>query len=144
EGNVVDVRYQGRKAAAVYQLGAGQRHGPVSAAVERPEERQRARAAGVPAGQFQPRLQRFGTAIGEEDALGRHAGRDLRQALGQVDLRLVVEVGPRHVDQLARLVLDRPGDLRMAVARRRDGDAGGEIEEEVAVHVLNDGARAAG
>ena len=61
----------------MHQLRAGQRHGPVGAAVERAEEGDDPRAAGVPAGQLQRRLQRLGAAVGEEDALGRRARRQL-------------------------------------------------------------------
>ena len=71
------------------------------------------------------------------------ARRDLGELLRQVDLRRVVEIGPRHVQQLGRLVLDGGDDLRMAVAGRADGDAGGEVEEQVAVDVLDDRPAAA-
>jgi hypothetical protein len=47
------------------------------------------------------------------------------------------------VQQLGRLILDGGDDLRMTVSGRGHGDAGGEVEEEVAVHVLDDGAAAA-
>ena len=41
------------------------------------------------------------------------------------------------MDQLGRLLLDRGHDLRVRVAGRVDRDAGGEVEEEVAVDVLD-------
>jgi len=37
----------------------------------------------------------------------------------QVDLRLIVEIGAAHVDQLRRLILDGGDDLRMGNARSR-------------------------
>src|SRR5205807_6300097 len=54
-------------------------------------------------------------------------------------LGAVVEVGPRHVNELAGLVADRGDDLRVTVPGGADGDAGGEVEEQVAVHVADDG-----
>ena len=45
--------------------------------------------------------------------------------------------------QLLGLVLDRRDDLGMAVPGGGHGDAGGEVEEQVAVHVLDDAAAAA-
>src|SRR5206468_1525368 len=84
------------------------------------------------------RLQRLGPAVGVEHPLGRRPGGQLGQPLGQVDLRLVVEVGAGHVDQPGRLVLDGGDDFRVAVAGGGHGDAGGEVEEQVAVHVVDD------
>ena len=69
--------------------------------------------------------------------------RDLVQLGGQLRVHRQVEVGRAEVDQVARLALDRGGDARMGVAGRRDGDAGGEVEEDVAVDVLDRGATAA-
>ena len=112
--------------------------------MEGAEEGDGPRPSGVPAGQLQARFERLGPAVGEEDALGPGAGRQLRQLLGQVDLRLIVEIGAGHVQQLVGLVLDGGDDLGMAVPRRRDRDAGREIEKEIAVHVLDDRAAAAG
>jgi len=60
----------------------------------------------------------------------------------QRDHALVVEVGAGHVDQLGGLLLDGLDDLRMTVAGGGDGDAGGEVEELVAVHVFDPGAAA--
>ena len=120
-----------------------QRHRPVGAAVERAEERDHAVAPRVPAGELQRAFERLGPAVGEEHLLRRRPGRDLRELLREVDLRAVVEVGAAHVEQLLRLVLDRRDDLGVAVPRRGDGDAGGEVEEQVAVHVLDDAPAAA-
>ena len=144
ERHVMNVRHQRREAAAMDQLRAGQRHGPVGAAVKGAEEGDGPRPPGVPAGQLQGRFERFGPAVGEEDPLRRCARRDLGQPLGQVDLRLVVEIGARHVQQLGRLVLNGGDDLRMTMPRRGDGDAGGEVEKQIAVHVLDDRPAAPG
>jgi hypothetical protein len=94
--------------------------------------------------QLDGRLGRLGARVGEERPdvpLDRH---DPRERLGQPDLRLVVEVGPRHVQELLRLVGDRLDHVGMRVAGRVHRDPGGAIEEAVAVHVLDDGPLAAG
>ena len=67
-----------------------------------------------------------------------------RQLFGQPDLRLVVEVRPRHVDELLRLLGDGLDDLGVADAGRVDGDAGRAVEKAIAVDVLDDRALAAG
>jgi len=46
--------------------------------------------------------------------------------------------------ELRRLILDGGDDPGMAMPRRGDGDAGGEVEKQIRVHVLDDGAGAAG
>ena len=53
-----------------------------------------------------------------------------------------VEVAGAEVDQVARLLPDRADDRGMGVAGRGDRDPGGEVEEEVAVDVLDGHARA--
>ena len=65
-------------------------------------------------------------------------GTSRREFLGEPDLRLVVEVRPRHVDELLRLLGDRLDDIRVRHAGRVDRDAGGAIEEAIAVDVLDD------
>lgn len=137
KGNVMDVRDQGREAAAMNDLRAAERHGPVGASVERSQKGDDVAAAGVPAGQLQSRFQRFRPAIGEEDLLRRRAGSDGRQPFRQGDLRLVVEIGAGHVQKLVGLVLDGGGDVGMTMAGGGDGDAGREVEEQIAVHVLD-------
>jgi hypothetical protein len=111
--------------------------------VEGTEKRHGPAAAGMPPGQLQSCFDRLSAAIGEKHTLGRRAGRDLGEFLGQVDLRAIVEVGPRHVQQFGRLVLDSGDDLRVAMPGGGDGDAGGEVEEAVAIDVFDDGSTAA-
>jgi hypothetical protein len=65
------------------------------------------------------------------------------QPLREIDLRLVVKVGARHVQELAGLVADRLDNVRVTVAGGGHGDAGGEVEEQVPVHVPDDRAAAA-
>ena len=75
-GDVVDVGHQGREAAAMDQLRAGQRHGAIGAAMKAAKEGDGPRPAGVPAGQLQRGFERLGAAVGEEDAVvaGQGAG----------------------------------------------------------------------
>src|SRR5207248_11603628 len=49
----------------------------------------------------------------------------------------------RHMNELARLILDGGDDLGMAVTRRGHGDAGGHVQKAIAVHIFNHGAGAA-
>ena len=86
--------------------------------MERPEESDDAVPPGVPAGELEGGFEGFGPAVGEEDSSWRLGpGAISRQPLGEIDLRLVVEVGAAHVEQLGGLVLDRRDDLGVAVAR---------------------------
>ena len=66
--------------------------------------------------------------------LSRHERSELR---GQVDLGGVVEVGARHVEEPVGLVLYGFHDPWVAVARGAYRDACREVEEEVAVRVLD-------
>ena len=77
-------------------------------------------------------------AVAEIDAgLAARDRRDLGEASADLGVDRQVEVGRREVDQLGCLLLDRRHDLRVRVAGRVDGDAGGEVEEQVAVDVLD-------
>ena len=63
--------------------------------------------------------------------------RDRRQLLRELHLRLVVEVGARHVQELLRLLGDRFHDGRVRVPRGIDRDTGGAVQEQVAVHIFH-------
>ena len=111
------------------------------AAVEAAEEADEVRPPGVIAGQLDGRLDRLGARVGHEADRGFLERGDLVQLLGQVDPYLVIEVG-RDVDELVGLLLDGLHHLGMGVAGGGDGDAGGEVEEAIAVHVQHFGAAA--
>ena len=64
-----------------------------------------------------------------------------RDFLREPDLRLVVEIGARHVNEPARLIGNRLDDGRMRMAGRIHGDTGRAVEEPVAVDVFDDAAR---
>ena len=91
-------------------------------------------------GELDARLDGLGARVAEEAALVAAHRRDLGQLLGEPHLRLVVEVRARHVEEALRLVDDGLHDLRVGVPGGVDGDAGGAVEEAVAVDVLDDRA----
>ena len=107
------------------------------AAVKPAEERDDVLPAGRVARQLEARLDRLGPGIAEERSHAALDRDDRRELLGESHLRLVVEVGPRHVQELLRLIGDRLDDVRVRVAGRVDGNAGRAVEEDVAVDVLH-------
>src|SRR6202021_4058937 len=54
----------------------------------------------------------------------------------------IIEIRAGHVNQLASLLLDSSDNFGMAMAGSNDSDAGGEIEESVAINVFHGGAPA--
>ena len=113
-------------------------------AVERAEKRNQVRSPLVMTRQLDRGLVGFGAGVGEERSHAAVDRDDRRELFGQPDLGLVVEVRPRHVQEALGLIDDGLHDLGMRVTGRVDGDPGGAVEEPVAVHVLDDGALAAG
>ena len=141
---VVHARHERPEAAPLDRLAGGQRQRAQRSAVKRAEERDDPLPLRVIARQLDRRLGRLGAGVGEERADVAVDRRDRGERLGQPDLRLVVEVRPRHVDELLRLIGDRAHDVGMRDAGRVDRDAGGAIEEAVAVDVLDHRPFAAG
>ena len=142
---VIHARHQRAEALPLQRLARRQRQRPHRPAVERAEERDDVVALRVPLRELDAGLDGLGAGVAEERPLvSAGIGRDRRHLLGEAHLRLVVEVGARHVQEALRLVDDRLHDLGMRVPGRVDGDAGGAVEEAVAVHVLDDGALSAG
>ncbi len=93
---------------------------------------------------FIPRLDRLGPGVRQERANGPRHRRDLVQPLGDLGVDRQEEVARGVVDQLRRLFLDRLDHPRVAVSGRCDRDAGVDVEEEVAVDVLDGAAAPAG
>ena len=60
--------------------------------------------------QLDARLDRFGAGVAEERSHAAVDRRDRRELLREPHLRLVVEVGARHVQELLRLLGDRADD----------------------------------
>ena len=137
ERRVVDAGQQRAEAGVVLGLRRGQRYRPVRPAVERAEEGDDVRPLrGVP-GQLDRRLDDLGAGVaqvGPDASLDRGDPAELAADL-RVDRQ--VEVRRGEVDQLRGLLLDRRHDLRVGVARRVDRDARREVEEQVAVDVLD-------
>ena len=66
--------------------------------------------------ELEARLDRLGAGVAEKRSDAALDRRDGRELLRQPHLRLVVEVGPRHVQELLRLIGDRFHDRGMRVA----------------------------
>ena len=106
--------------------------------MKRAEERDQVVPLRVVARQLDRGLDRFGPGVAEERPVRAGHRRNRRQLLAEPHLQLVVEVGAGHVQELARLLDDGRDDLGMRVAGGRHGDAGGAVEKDVAVHVLDE------
>ena len=120
-------------------LARRQRQAAERAAVERPEEGDHVRPAGVVAGELERGLDRLGAGVGEEHPGVGHRG-ERGQALADVGVDREVEVGRAVVQDVVDLGVDRRVDGRVGVAGGGDGDAGVEVEEAVAVDVLDHAA----
>jgi hypothetical protein len=135
--------HQRSEAAALHGLARGERQRAHGAAVEGAQEGDEPVAAGGIARQLHGAFDGFRARIAERNAPLHAARRQRAELLRQIHQGLVIEIGPRHVDQAAGLLADGFHHARMAVAGGHHGDAGVEIQETVAVHVFDDGAFAA-
>ena len=142
-GRVMDHRHQRAEAGALLDLRVRERQGAHGAAVEPALEGDDPGPMRVVAGQLDRALDRLGARVGEEDARLLRERRDAGQALHELQVARLVEVGRGDVDEPLRLLLDRRDHLRVRVAGRAHRDARGEVEESVAVDVGDDEARAA-
>ena len=127
---------------ALHGFARGERKRANGAAVKAAVERDEFVALRVIARELHGGFDGFGAGISEIDALRALARRNGREFFGQFHHALVIEIRAGHVDQLGGLFLDGGDDLRMAMAGGDDGDARGEIEEGVAVHVFDQRAAA--
>ena len=138
-GDVRDARHGRRESRLLRVLAGGQRQRAHRAAVEAAEERDDPLPARDVARELQRALDRFGAGLAEE----AHAGLAERHDRGEPFRErghLLVPVVARDVQELRRRVLHGLDDPRVRVAGRADRDAGGEVEEAVAVHVPGLGA----
>src|SRR5438067_154234 len=101
------------------------------------KESDEAIAPGVIARQLQCRFHGFRAGIAEIDSLGEIAGSDGGKLFSHFGQQRVIEVRARHVDQHLRLALDGAYHFRMTVAGGNDCNTGAEIEESVAVYILD-------
>ena len=142
---VRDVRGSGHergKAAPLYGLGAGEReraHGPPMKSAQVGDA---ARAPAMVACHLERRLDALGARVGEKGPRLLGDGGQGVEPFGQLHLRRIVKVGPGHVEEAARLILDGLDDVRVAVAGRAHGDPSAHVEETVAIYVPHLGASA--
>jgi hypothetical protein len=139
---VVDHREQRSEAGALLHLRVRERQRAHRPAVEGALEGDDPRPMGVVARELDGPFDGFGPGVREEDPRLPAEGRDRGQALHELEVARLVEVGRRDVDEPIGLLLDRGHHLRVSVAGRADGDAGGEVEEAVAVDIGDDDAGA--
>ncbi len=94
-------------------------------------------ASGVVARELEGGLHDLGAGVAEEDAdLARHRG-DPGQLGGSMGVDGQVEVRRAEVEQVGGLLRDDLDHPLVAMAGRVDRDAGREIEEQVAIDVLD-------
>ncbi len=143
-GGVVHARQQRPEALAVLGLAGGQRQRAQRPPVKATAKGDQLSALGVVAGQLDRRLDRLRARVGEERlpavGLRPQAPGQLGQLLAQRAVARIMKVGAADVDQHLGLGGDGGADRRMAVPRRRRGDAGLAIEVHVAVDVLHHAA----
>ena len=135
ERGVMDHRQQRPEAGPLLDLRVGQGQGTHRAAVEAALEGDDPGPMGVVAGELDRALDRLRAGVGQEDACLLLEWRDRRQALHELQVARLEEIGGGDVDQPIRLLLDRLHHRRMRMAGRADGDAGGEVKEDVAVDI---------
>src|SRR4029079_16875326 len=97
---VVNTRQQRTETTPLNDLARSERQRTHRATVKRAQEREDALTLGVIARQLDRSFGRLGARITEECADGTVDRRDGGQLFGQSDLRLVIEIRPRHVDEL--------------------------------------------
>src|SRR5690348_4275498 len=87
--------------------------------------------------EFHRRFDGFRPGVAKVNALGILSRSNLTEPFGELDHIFVIKIGAGHMNQFSCLILNRGDDVRMAMTRRNDGDAGCEVEEAVAVHILD-------
>ena len=106
-GHVGDLRHHRHEPRAVDRLAARERHRAEGPPVKRPPEGDHVLPAGLVPGELEGRLDGLGPRVREEHPVPARHRRQPCQPLGQRDLLLVIEIGPRHVQE-------RPACSRMA------------------------------
>ena len=138
-------RNQRRKPPPLLRLGRRQRQRPHRPPVKRTEEGDHVLPLGMVARQLERALHRLRSRVAVVNAMRPRHGRNLRQPRRQFHHAFVIKIGPRHVDQFARLLLNRSHHVRMAMSGRSHGNARGKIKKLVAIHIgHNDAASALG
>jgi hypothetical protein len=141
---VVHARQHRPEVRPVLRLAGGERDAAHRAAVERLVEADQVLAARAEPCELHGGLDGLGAGVRQEHTGGiATERREGRQPLGHLRVDRQVEVAGRVVHELGRLTLHGLDHARVAVPGGRDGDAGVDVEEDVAVHVLDDGPGAA-
>ena len=140
DGDPVDLGGEGAEAVLVGHVLRGQRHRQVRTAVVAVVEDDDRLAAGVRPGDLDGVLHRLGAGVEQRPLLGVVTGGDACQLLADLDVGLVRRDHHTRVGEGLQLG-GRPPDHRLgAVAHAGHGDSGAEVDEGVAVHVLQDAA----
>ena len=135
--------HQRREAAALPRIRCRQRERAHRASMKRAIKSDQMLPPRVIPGQLNSALNGFGAGVSVIEFVRPAHGSNRRKAFRQVVQLLVVEIGPRHVDQFGGLFLNRRDDRGMTVAGGNHRYAGRKIEEAIAVHVFNDRTSAA-
>ena len=136
-GDMMDSGKEGGEVKPLFGLAGRQAQGAHGPAMEGTEEGDDVGTLGVIANQLDGGLDGLGARIRKKDTPLSFHRHHPRQSLGQVRERLVVKIGRADVEEFLGLPLDRLDHLGMAVSSGVDRDARHEIEEAVAVHVLD-------
>ena len=134
---VVHARDEGPKLRVVLRLRGGERDRSVRPTVEPAEERHDVGPARCVAGELDRGLDHLRPRVAEVGALAPRDRRDVRDPLAELRVDREVEVRGAEVDDGPGLLGDRRNDVRVGVAGGGDRDAGSEVEEQVAVDVLD-------
>ncbi len=129
-----DARHRREKALLLRVLARGERERAHRAPVEAAEEPDEARPPRDVARELERGLDTLRPRLAEEAHRRLVHGRKRRQPLAEAHLALVPVVRA-HVQEALGGVLDRGHHVRVRVAGRGHGDAGGEVQEAVAVDV---------
>ena len=96
--------------------------------------------AGVLAGNLYRVLNCLSTRVAQHGALGVVAGGVLGKELSNLDVTLVGGHGEADVGEVCSCFRDSSNNCIVGVANGGDANAGCEVDELVAVNILNDGA----
>ena len=136
-GYVGDTRHQGIIMLFLDRFAGRKGQGPHGSTVKGPEKGDVQFPFGMPSGQLEGRLHGLGPGVAEKDLLWAVPRAQGSQLFGQKDLGSIIKVGPGHVDEKIGLFFDGLNHFRMAVAGGTNSDAGGKIEKDVPIHILD-------
>jgi hypothetical protein len=133
--DMTDSRHQRTIVFPLNGFAGRQRQSAHGTAVKCPEEGDIELAPAVPPGQLESGFHRLGTRIAEVDLLILFAGGQGGQLYREIDLRGVVEIRPRHVQEQIGLILDRLDNPGVAVPGCADRNSSSEVEEYILIYI---------